>query len=104
VPPRIRLAGLLLPLLLPWAARAADSMPRYDPIQACTDAARRAGARDSAAPPDCVKGETEARDEVTRAWPGLSDSGRSRCTRLADRRQSFLILGSCVEREATTQR
>jgi hypothetical protein len=79
-------------------------MPRYDPVQACTDAARRAGARDSAASPDCVKGESEARAEVARAWPGLPASARSRCTRLADRRQSFLILSSCVEREATAQR
>lgn len=99
---RVWLAGLVA--LLPFAALAADTMPRYDPVRACTDAARRAGARDNAVSPECIKGETDARDDVARIWPGLSASARSRCTRLADRRQSFLILSSCVEREAAIQR
>jgi hypothetical protein len=86
------------------ALALAQAMPTYDPARTCIDAARRAGARDNAASPECIQGETEARAAAERLWPGLSASARSRCTRLADRRQSFLILDSCVEREASAQR
>lgn len=99
---RLLLAGLMASAALP--ALAQSGMPNYDPARSCADAARRAGARGNEASPDCIQGETEARDAVARVWPSLSASARQRCLRLSDRRQSFLILSSCVEREAALQR
>lgn len=99
---RLLLAGLISSAAAP--ALAQSGMPDYDPAQSCAEAARRAGVRNNVPSPDCIQGETEARDAIARVWPNLSASARQRCLRLSDRRQSFLILGSCVEREATLQR
>lgn len=98
---RVLLVGLMASTTIPSLAQ---DMPAYDPTRSCIDAARRAGARDNMAAPECVQGETEARGSVARVWSDLSASARQRCLRLADRRQSFLILSSCVEREASIRR
>lgn len=97
---RLPFAGLLVFLTCPAFAA---NLPAYDPARSCADAARRAGAG-NAASPECIQGETEARDALAQIWGNLPASVRSRCTRLADRRQSFLILASCAEREASLRR
>jgi len=94
------LAAGLLAGLIPAIAWSQEQMPAYDPVRSCIETARRAGARADAPPPGCVQSETDARDAAAPHWPGLSASARARCKRLADRRQSYLILGSCVEQEA----
>lgn len=98
---RALLAALLASAALPALA---DDVPSYNVERSCIDAARRAGARDNTASPDCVQGEAEARTRVTELWPTLSPGARQRCTRLSDRRSSYLILSACIEREAAIQR
>ncbi|WP_421988398.1 hypothetical protein [Roseococcus sp.] len=85
------------------SAAGATTLPHFNPAHSCADAARRAGNRD-AAPQACIASETDARHQAAVLWPQVSGSARQRCQRLSERRESYLILVGCLEREAATAR
>ncbi len=101
---RILLAGFFAVVLLPRAALSADTIPTYDPVISCTEAARRAGDRDAGPRTECIEAETEAKAITPSLWSARPASLHERCTRLSERRKSFVTLNTCLQSNASGTR
>lgn len=75
----LRIAGLIL-LLLTGSNALAEEVPRFD-ITAMCRAAPRLEASDQDTYQNCVRDETEARNQLERQWASFDARQRDMCTR-----------------------
>lgn len=97
----LRIIALLL-LLLQNSALRAEGMPRLD-INAICRAAPRLEASDQNTYQNCVRDETEARNQLEQQWAGFDDHQRKLCSEetMVGGAPSYVDVLTCIQMART---